>query len=209
MQHAVGQRRDFVGHGGREQQRLPLGGQLGDDSLEVGQKAHVEHAVGLVEDEELERGEVDVAKAHVVEQAAGRRDDDLRAGLDRVLLRAELDAAHHADRGEADVVAERQRLLVDLQRELARGRKDERAQLARDAAVHALQDGEQERGGLSGARGRAADQIAAGEHQRDRLGLNGRGRLKAHVAQRGAELGDEAKVFERGGHSAPWVRRQG
>ena len=37
----------------------------------------------------------------------------------------------------------------------------------------ALEDGQDEAGGLAGARLRAGQQIAAGEHGRDRLRLNG------------------------------------
>ena len=44
---------------------------------DVVDEAHVEHPVGLVEDEDLDRAEVDGALADVVEQSAGRGDDDL------------------------------------------------------------------------------------------------------------------------------------
>ena len=43
---------DLAGHRGGEEHRLPLGRKLGDDPLHVGEEAHVEHLVGLVEDED-------------------------------------------------------------------------------------------------------------------------------------------------------------
>jgi hypothetical protein len=89
-------------------------------AADVGQEAHVEHPVGLVQHQHLERRVVDVAEAHVVEEPPGRRHDDLRAASERALLGTHLDPAHHGHRRQADVVAERQRLLVDLQGQLAR-----------------------------------------------------------------------------------------
>ncbi len=41
-------------HGGREEQGLALGRELGDDFTDVVDEAHVELAVGLVEHEELD-----------------------------------------------------------------------------------------------------------------------------------------------------------
>jgi len=55
----------------------------------------------------------------VVEEPPGRRHDDLRAAAERALLHAHLDAANHGHPGQPDVVAERQRLLVGLQGQLA------------------------------------------------------------------------------------------
>ena len=51
---AAGQRHDRTGHGGREQHHLPAGGREGQDLLDVGQEAQVEHLVGLVQDEGLD-----------------------------------------------------------------------------------------------------------------------------------------------------------
>ncbi len=54
-------------------------GQQLDDPLDVGQEAHVEHPVGLVEDEDLDLAEVGDLLADEVEQAARRGDEDLDA----------------------------------------------------------------------------------------------------------------------------------
>ena len=137
VEDVVGELADVGRHRRREHQRLPSLRQRGQDAADVGQEAHVEHAVGLVEHQHLERGEVDVAEAHVVEEPAGRRDHDLRPGAERALLRPHVDAADDRHRRDADVVAERQRLLVDLQRQLARRRQDERAAASRATARRA------------------------------------------------------------------------
>ena len=74
VQQAAGQFADFRREGGREHQVLPLLGQQRDDLADVADEAHVEHAVGFVEDENLDGREVDRALLHVVEQTARRRD---------------------------------------------------------------------------------------------------------------------------------------
>ena len=52
----------------------------GDDPADVMDEAHVEHAVGLVEHEDLHLVEPDVALIHEVEQASRRGDQDIDAG---------------------------------------------------------------------------------------------------------------------------------
>ena len=54
-----------------------FGGEQRDDLLDVGQEAHVEHPVRLVEDEDLDLPEVGDLLADEVEQPARRRDEDL------------------------------------------------------------------------------------------------------------------------------------
>ena len=76
---------DVVRERGREHQVLAARREQGDDPLDVRQEAHVEHPVGLVEDEDLDLAEVRDLLADEVEQPAGRRDEDLDAapqGLD-------------------------------------------------------------------------------------------------------------------------------
>ena len=52
---------------GREHQGLALGGHELDHALDVVDKAHVEHAVGLVEHEKFDAGQVHVELAGVIE----------------------------------------------------------------------------------------------------------------------------------------------
>ena len=66
-----------------------------EHALDVADEAHVEHAVGFVEHEDLDVREVDGALAVMVEQAARRRDEDVDAALQLRDLRADADAAEH------------------------------------------------------------------------------------------------------------------
>ena len=76
-------------------------GQRIDDAADVGPEAHVEHAVGFVEDEHLEPVEDRRAGAHVIHQPAGRRHDDRDAGRERARLRLHRRAAVHGHAADA------------------------------------------------------------------------------------------------------------
>ena len=65
-----GQPLDFGRKGGREKQRLPIGGNLFHNPPHVGQKAHVEHAIDFVEDEDVDIAEIHRALLEQIEQAA-------------------------------------------------------------------------------------------------------------------------------------------
>ena len=62
-----------------EHHSLPLARQQREDTPNIREKPHVQHAIGLVEHQDLELREIDVAEALVVEQPAGCGDDDLGA----------------------------------------------------------------------------------------------------------------------------------
>ena len=74
-----------------------VAGRHPDDPVDDGLEAHVEHAVGLVEDEQLDLVERDGAAVDQVEQAAGRGDEHVRA---RRLLGLVVDADAAVDGGD-------------------------------------------------------------------------------------------------------------
>ena len=193
---------DRLVDGGGEQQRLALGRDLLDDRGDVGQKSHVEHAVGLVEHEHLDGGQVDDAALNQVHQAPRRGDEDVGA----IAQLADLGAVGRAAEHGGDVVVGAVRNLHAraraLLRQLARGADDQHARRPSAALAPARaglelrQGGQQERGGLAGAGGGCGDQVAPGQDMGDGLLLNGRGVLvsqpvdgvKGGVGQ--AELGE-------------------
>ena len=89
----LGELADVVGVGGREHEVLALLRQHLEHALDVADEAHVEHAVGFVEHEDLHFGERHGALFAQVEQAAGRRDQDVAAVARLVDLRLLGDAA--------------------------------------------------------------------------------------------------------------------
>ena len=86
-------RRDFRRHGRREEQGLPGEGHQLADFFDVGDEAHVEHAVGLVDDEDFDAVQQQLAALEKVEQAAGRGDQHVGAAHDLRFLVVEGDAA--------------------------------------------------------------------------------------------------------------------
>ena len=108
-----------------------VAGSAREDPPDVGQESHVEHPVGLVEDQHLEAAEPRVRMLEVIQQPAGRGDEDVDAAPERRLLRTHADAAEDGGAADAREARELVPVLVDLRGQLARGREDERA---RDAA---------------------------------------------------------------------------
>src|SRR3546814_7072316 len=80
---------DLRRHGGREEQRLADLRQQADNALDVGHEAHVEHAVGLVDHQDLHVGEQDLAALEEVDESTRRGDQHVDAAIQLLLLRSE------------------------------------------------------------------------------------------------------------------------
>ena len=119
--------------GRREEEGLAVAGRLGDDPVDRRLEAHVEHPVGLVEDEDLDLVELERAALEQVLEATGRGDQDVGA-LGALDLGAEADAA--VDGGDAEVArrGDRLQLVDDLAGQLAGRRQDQRRRAARRRA---------------------------------------------------------------------------
>ena len=204
VQQPLGQRLDLVAEGGREQQALLLLGQDRQHLLDVVHEAHVEHAVGLVEHEELDAAQVQRALAVVVEQPARRGHQDVDAALEAVDLRAHADAAEHHHARELEMLAVVAHALLDLGGEFAGGGEDQRADrpaalavLDRMARGQAVQQRQREACRLAGAGLRAGEQIAAGENRGNRLLLDRGGGVVALFADGAKEGLGQAQFVKR------------
>ncbi len=124
-QDLVGQGPHVVGEGGGEQQVLPALGEQRDDPPNVADEAHVEQPVRLVEDEDLDPGQVDRALGDVVQQPAGRGDHDLGTGPQPGDLGLEADAPVDRRRADRPLGAIGANALLDLDRQLARRDHDQ------------------------------------------------------------------------------------
>src|SRR5471032_994698 len=185
VQQAVGQGLDLFREGGREQQVLAFRRQYGQHFLDVADEAHVQHAVGFVEDQDFHFRQVDRVLAHVVQQAAWRGDQDADAVFQLLDLRIDADAAEDHGRIELGVLAVGAHAFFNLRRQFARWRQDQRADRARGRIAgdrrairvdrKAVQYGQGKAGRLAGTGLCAGQQVAASQHGRDRLGLD-RGR---------------------------------
>ena len=203
VQQLVGELLDLGRERRREQQVLALRGrrQQRHDPLDVGDEAHVEHAIGFVEHEDLDLAEVHALVLDVVQQAARGRDEDLDASAhDRQLL-LDVDAAVDDGRAQARVLAVLADRFLDLDRELARGRQDQRTDRVagrRRARVRVLgqlvEDRQAEAGGLAGAGLGAAHDVLAGEDDRDGLLLDRGGGGVTGLGHGAEELRPQAEL---------------
>jgi len=139
----------------------------------------------------------------VVEQAAGGRDEDLDAAEQLLRLRLDRHAAEGDRRAERKVAAVRLDRIGDLDGELAGRGHDQgpdRVAGRREARVRVglepLEDREDERGGLAGARLGGGDDVAAAEDDGDCRRLDRSGLAIALVGHRSQELGREAERVE-------------
>jgi hypothetical protein len=184
-------------HRGREQRRLSGLGVALEDRVEILGEAHVEHFVGFVEDQHLQLPPAPASAqrmwssarpgvATTMPGAAFEGSDLLRDGR----------AAVHGHDPNADALGVLVNRLRDLHRQLA-GRDEHQPAgrpLGLGVAGEALQQGQREGGGLSGARRRLREKVPAGDQQRNGFALD-RGRLL--VSERGhcgGQLVDQAET---------------
>ena len=175
MQELLGDALDFRRHGRGEEQRLAGERHQLADALDVGNEAHVEHAVGFVDDEQLDAGHQQPAALVMVEQAAGRRDQHIDAARELGVLVVERDAADDQRDGQLVLGAVFDEGFLHLRGEFARRLEDQRARHARArAALFQHGDHRQHEGrGLAGAGLRDAEHVAAREHVGNGLFLDG------------------------------------
>ena len=91
LHEAVADAEDRVRHRRAEERRLAGPWRAAEDRLDVDDEAHVEHPIGLVEDDGVDAVEEQLAPSDEVEHAARRADHDLRALLEGVDWRSMLE----------------------------------------------------------------------------------------------------------------------
>ena len=188
VEYLLGHLLDFRRHGGREHERLARGGRGCDNLHDVVVEAHVEHTVGLVEDEHLHLAEVDIAHAHVGEQAAGGGDDHVGAHLEAALLLGEGGAVGAAVDGhgvDRQKVGKALHLAVDLLGKLARGRHHYAVDgVGLGLGGKAVDYGQEVGGRFAGSGLGHRYKVAPFEHGRDGLLLDGRALAEVHRIER-------------------------
>ena len=104
-------------------------------------------------------------------------------------------------------------MLVDLRGQLAGRRHDQRAGGAAGQGRQALQDRQQERGGLAAAGHGAREHVAAGQAGGNRVALDGGGRLEAQRRDAAEQVGVKSEIRKRHGagnllRAGNWARGQ-
>src|SRR5690606_25782613 len=100
------------------------GGAPPEDPPEAGEEAHVEETVALVDDERLDRPERGRPLPLVVEEPAGSADQDVAAGLEEAPLPHVVEAAEDGHDAGPHELRKEDRVVLDLDGELARRSDD-------------------------------------------------------------------------------------
>ncbi len=139
---------DFRWQSRREEKGLPIARNFFNDLTDLRQKSHVEHAIDLVENENVYIAKMERLLFEMIDQPPRCRDNDIDAAFQIVALLAVTDTAMHDGRpnvGEASVIAERG---FDLCGQLARWFQNKTTKFP--VMSEQGQDRQSERGGLAG-----------------------------------------------------------
>ena len=102
----VGQLLDVVRQGGREEQCLAQRWQKPDNTLDIGDEAHVQHAVRLVDHQNLHIGQQHLATLEMVEKAAGGGNQNIHTLAEGGVLVSKTDAPDQQRHGQLVIGAE-------------------------------------------------------------------------------------------------------
>ena len=211
---------DLLGPGGREEERLSVRSDLGDNLPDLRLESHVEHSVGLVHDEVRDSSEVDLARLEHVDQSSGGGDDDLGSSLEvsdlSSLGHSSVDGRVSDPRRLSELCA----LGLGLDRELSGGGEDED-----DGSVSGREEGlgvdvdhggEGERDRLSGSSLGDGDHVSSREGHRPSLALDGSRGRESHGVDLGHDVVGETGLVEVGHRlgdvgslDLEWVRQKG
>ena len=175
MQEGFGDAADFRRHRRGEEQGLPRERDQLANAFDVGNEAHVQHAVGFVDYQQFNAGEKQPAALGMVEQPARGCDQDVDAAGELAVLVAERNAADQ----ERDIKflsgAVFVELFLDLGSKFARRFDDEGAGHSCPGAAlfEQSEHREDEGSGLAGAGLGDAEDVTAGQNVGDRLFLDG------------------------------------
>ena len=189
---------DLRRHRRREEQGLAPRRQQLADLLDVRDEAHVEHAVGLVDDEDLHAHQHDAPALEMIEQAPGRGDQDVDAAVELLDLVVHRHAADEQREVELVIDAVFLEALRHLGGKFARRRQDEGARHAGSSAsrLQPAYHRQHEGSGFTGSRLRDAEHIAARHGDGNGGGLDwGRRRIACGLYSR-LHLRAETKLSE-------------
>ena len=194
-----------MGERRRKQQVEPLirRWQTPHDVADVGDEAQVEHPVGFVEHQHLDRAQVVDVLLVEVDEATRRADQDVDAGFELTPLFFIIDSAEGEAQRETGVLPEDLGVPVDLHRELPRRRDDQRTRRAAAACwrnLAAQQRGverNEKGGGLARPGLRLAGHVHSGQRPGQRLRLDRRAAFETCVGDAARERFREMKVGER------------
>jgi hypothetical protein len=180
---------DFRRHGGREHQGLADHRQLLADFFNIGDEAHIQHAVGFVNHQHLDVGQDDASALEQVQQTARRGNQHINAAIQQLDLVVHILAADNQAVGQLVVLAVNVKILGDLRGQLPRRLQDQRARHAGAGAVPGedVDHRQSEGSGFAGAGLGRGHKVAPHQHQRNGVLLNRGGDGIAHIGHSAAD----------------------
>src|SRR5690554_2685093 len=203
----LGQVHHVIAEGGGEQQGLPvaLARGLADDLPHLGNEAHVEHAVGLVEDQHLDQIQMHFATVAEVQQASrGGYQDVAVLALQLLELLVVIHATDEGHDVQPAVSGQALGIAGDLHDQFPGQDNDQRPRLAHVALVRRrgfqqLGDGRNEEGGgLAGTGLGAADGVVTEQGAAQYLGLDRGAVLEALILNTAHQAVRQGEVVEAG-----------
>ncbi len=185
LHELLGQLFNAFGVGGREQQGLAVWRALAHHRGDVVQKAHVEHAVCLVQHQGVQAFQGEVFALQQVHDTAGRPHHDVGAVLQAGTLAA---GSHAATQGDNLDVVLRAGQAADLDRHLVcqlPGGAEHHGLHRKPARVELGQQRQSKRSGLAATCLGLGNQVFAGQRHRQAGSLDGRHGIKAQLLQIG------------------------
>ena len=125
IQECFGELADFIAERRRKHQILSIARQSVQNSLNVGQKTHIKHAIGFIKYQDFRLPEGNRLLAHMIEQPAWRRNQNFAAHPQRGDLRHDINAAEDDRALQARVLGIVTNVDINLISQLARRREDQ------------------------------------------------------------------------------------
>eukprot|EP00095_Tigriopus_kingsejongensis_P006845 maker-scaffold82_size396747-snap-gene-2.39 protein:Tk06845 transcript:maker-scaffold82_size396747-snap-gene-2.39-mRNA-1 annotation:"hypothetical protein TcasGA2_TC015389" len=125
LEEVLGQTPHFLGPGGTPHEHLSIRSDLLDDLTDLRLEAHVQHAVGLVQNEIGSPAQVGLAHFQEIDQSTGGSNDHLTAILEIAKLRAFGSTSEHASVPDLGGAAEFRAHLLDLLGQLTGGSQNQ------------------------------------------------------------------------------------
>ena len=172
---AFGEVAYFRSYCGRKEHSLAICRQGVNDFLDVPDKAHIEHSVGLVENEDFDVPQVDGSSIHMVKKSSWCSNNDVNASMKSSKLPIDVYAAVNGKCSNVEETAIASYRLFNLHRQLSRRREDKRADkfsFGRVFVAEAVEDWQDKSGGFTCSGLSAADNVFACNSGGNHLGLN-------------------------------------
>jgi len=195
--------------GGREENRLTLTRSHLKKATHRGEKAHVGHPVGLVDDHEVDVTKVDVSLGDEIFQSSGASHQKIDTLVQLASLWAVADSPIDGGHRTVGSLGQRSKLGGDLLRKLSSWRQDQAAWSTGLAPTDPGHKWKAKGEGFSRAGGGAPAYIAPGENVGDGEGLDWEGRRDVATFKNRYEMLGYAELGEGSGHDCSPFRLSG